>query len=246
MGTGLGRLGVALLVGALMFAAAPAASAHDVLPDLGMARIADLQQTKFSDGRTVLRYSTTVVNVGAGAFEVHGTRTSPSEMSQSQRIFDSSGSFRDVATAGTMVFGGDGHNHWHVADLASTELLALNGNRVGTSNKRGFCFWDNIKYRLTLLGAPRNAFYQGAGCGTLDSGAVTMGLSVGWGDKYAASLPDQLIDISNLGPGRYRLQITADLQNWFAEIDETNNTTWVDLQLRNSGQPKVLGYGPVA
>jgi hypothetical protein len=102
------------------------------------------------------------------------------------------------------------------------------------------------KYRLTLLGAPRNAFYQGAGCGTLDSTAVAMGLSVGWGDKYAATLPDQLIDISNVAQGRYRLQITADLQNWFAEIDETNNTTWVDLQLRNSGQPKILGYGPVA
>ena len=243
---GVGRWAAATLVGALMLTAAPAASAHDLLPDLGMAKIADLQQTNFSDGRTMLRYSTTVVNVGAGAFEVHGTRISPSEMSQSQRIFDSAGTFRDAETAGTMVFGGDGHNHWHVDNLASTELLALNGNRVGTSNKRGFCFWDNIKYRLRLLGAPRNVFYQAAGCGTLDSNAVAMGLSVGWGDKYAATLPDQLIDISNLAPGRYRLQITADLQNWFAEIDETNNTTWVDLQLRNSGQPKILGYGPVA
>jgi hypothetical protein len=246
MGMGVGRWSVALLAGALAFTAAPAASAHDVLPDLGMAKLIDLQQTKFSDGRTVLRYSTTVVNVGAGAFEVHGTRTSASEMSQTQRIFDSSGTYRDVATPGTMVFGGDGHNHWHVDQLASSELFALNGNKVGTSNKRGFCFWDNIKYRLTLLGAPRNAFYQAAGCGTLDSTAVAMGLSVGWGDEYAATLPDQLIDISNVAPGKYRLQVTADRQNWFAETNESNNTTWVDLQLRNQGQPKILGYGPVA
>ena len=246
MGTGVGRWITAMLVGGLVFTAAPAASAHDVLPDLSMAKLIDLQQTKLSDGRPVLRYSTTIVNVGAGAFEVHGARTSPTEMSQSQRIFDSTGTFRDVVTPGTMVFGGDGHNHWHVNELATSELFALNGNKVGTSNKRGFCFWDNIKYRLTLLGAPRNAFYQAAGCGTLDSTAVAMGLSVGWGDEYAATLPDQYIDLTNVALGRYRLQVTADRQNWFAEVNESNNVTWVDLQLRKQGQPKILGYGPVA
>ena len=211
-----------------------------------MAKLVDLQQTKLSDGRAVLRYSTTIVNVGAGAFEVHGARTSPSSMSQTQRIFDSTGTFRDVGTPGTMVFGGDGHNHWHVDNLETSELLALNGNRIGTSTKRGFCFWDNIKFRLTLLGAPRNAMYQRTGCGTLDSDTVAMGLSVGWGDEYAATLPDQYIDITNVALGRYRLQVSADVQNWFAETNETNNVTWIDLQLRKQGQPKILGYGPVA
>jgi hypothetical protein len=240
------RWAITMLVGGLVLAAAPTASAHDVLPDLGMAKVVDLQQTSISDGRTLLRYSTTIVNVGAGAFEVHGARTSPSEMSQTQRIFDSTGTFRDVMTPGTMVFGGDGHNHWHVNNLATSELIALNGNKVGTSNKRGFCFWDNIKYRLTLLGAPRNPMYQSTGCGTLDSNTVAMGLSVGWGDEYAATLPDQYIDITNVALGRYRLQVSADSQNWFAEVNETNNVTWVDLQLRKQGQPKILGYGPVA
>ena len=145
-----------------------------------------------------------------------------------------------------LVWGGDGHNHWHVNNLATSELFALNGNKVGTSNKRGFCFWDNIKYRLTLLGAPRNAFYQAAGCGTLDSSAVAMGLSVGWGDEYAATLPDQLIDVTNVALGRYRLLVTADSQNWFAETNQLTHPTWIDLQLRKQGQPKVLGYGPVA
>ena len=248
MRAGAARWAITVLVGGLMFAAAPApaASAHDVLPDLGMAKLTDLQLTKFSDGRTVLRYSTTIVNVGAGAFELHGARTSPSEMNAAQRIFDSSGAFRDVVTPATMVFGGDGHNHWHVNKLETSELIALNGNRAGTSTKRGFCFWDNIPYRLTMPGAPRNPLYQSAGCGTLDSSTVAMGLSVGWGDEYSATLPDQFIDVTNVAPGRYRLLVTADSQNWFAEINELNNQTWVDLQLRNHGQPKILGYGPVA
>ena len=235
-----------MLVAALMFSAAPAASAHDVLPDLGMAKLGDLQVTKFSDGRTVLRYSTTIVNVGVGPFELHGSRTSSTAFDVAQRIFDSGGGFRDVLTPGSLVFGGDGHNHWHVSDLVSSELRALNGNRAGTNTKRGFCFWDNIKYRLTMPGAPRNAFYQSTGCGTLDSNTVSMGLSVGWGDEYAATLPDQLIDITNVALGRYRLMVTADGQNLFAETNELNNVTWVDLQLRKQGQPKILGYGPVA
>jgi hypothetical protein len=73
-----------------------------------------------------------------------------------------------------------------------------------------------------------------------------MGLSVGWGDEYAATLPDQLIDITNVDQGRYRLMVAADTQNWFAETNEANNVTWVDLQLRTKGQPRILGYGPVA
>jgi hypothetical protein len=240
-------LAITMLVGGLILAAAPAASAQDMLPDLGMARLNDLQMTDFSDGRTVLKFSTTIVNVGRGAFELHGARTSPSSMNAAQRIFNSSGTYRDVVTPGSLVFGGDGHNHWHIYDLAAAELIPLdNGNRGGRSNKRGFCFWDNVSYRLTLPGASRNVFYDKSGCGTLDNDTVAMGLSVGWGDEYASTLPDQYIDITDSKPGRYRLQVSADTQNWFTETNESNNTTWVDLQIRKRGQPKIIGYGPTA
>ena len=37
-----------------------------------------------------------------------------------------------------------------------------------------------------------------------------MGLSVGWGDTYPLTLPDQYIDITAVTPGRYRLNVTAD------------------------------------
>jgi hypothetical protein len=75
---------------------------------------------------------------------------------------------------------------------------------------------------------------------------VSMGLSVGWGDAYPSSLPDQNIDITGLGPGRYQLSVTADAGGWFAESNEFNNFTWVDLQIKSKGQPRVLGYGPAA
>ena len=79
-----------------------------------------------------------------------------------------------------------------------------------------------------------------------------MGISVGWGDRYGSGLPDQYIDVTDLNSGNYRLIATADAGNRFAESNETNNTTWVDLKLtlnhkgKGSGGNKVnvIGYGP--
>jgi hypothetical protein len=243
------RSGLLLAVaGLLIFAgAASSAAAADRLPDLGMARLADLRVDKTSDGRQLLRYSTVIVNNGAGPFELLGQRasTADSQMSVQQRIYDAAGGSRLVPTSATMYFAGDGHTHWHVRDLETEELIRLdNGVKVGTSAKHGFCFFDNTQHALSLPGAPQSPVYTG--CGTASSLAVTMGLSIGWGDTYYWSLPDQYIDITGLGSGRYRLQVTADAANWFVESNDSNNTTWVDLQLKGNSRPRVIGYGPAA
>jgi len=239
----------AAVVGCLLAAlAAPGlAQGADRLPDLGMARLGDLKAEKTADGRRLLRFTTIIVNVGSGPFEVRGIRSSTAtlEMTTSQRIYDTSGGFRDVATGARMFFAGDGHNHWHVRDLESSELIRLdNGAKVGTGAKFGFCFFDNVAYRLTLLGAPPAAFYSG--CGSASSLAVTMGVSVGWGDEYSWRLPNQYVDITGLVPGRYRLRVTSDAPGYFAEANESNNATWVDLQIKGQGAPRVIAYGPAA
>jgi len=234
-------------VALVVLAAAPTSAAGaDRLPDVGMARVGDIKLEK-SGGRKLLRYTTIIVNVGDGPLEARGRRSSTSEpeMSVSQRVLSDAGGFRDVATPARMFFAGDGHAHWHVRDLESSELIRLdNGSKVGTSAKRGFCFFDNVRHRLSLAGAPQNPFYTH--CGGSADVAVTMGISVGWGDAYYWSLPDQYIDITGLGAGRYRLQVTADAHNYFLESNDSNNTTWVDLQLKGNGPPRVVGYGPAS
>jgi hypothetical protein len=223
------------------------ATAADRLPDLGMARLSDFRVQKTTSGRLLLRYTTIIVNVGQGRFELRGTRTSTTQtqMSVSQRVYNDTGGSRLVSTAAVMVFGGDGHNHWHVRDLETSELIRLdNGSKVGTGAKRGFCFFDNTAYRLTLPRAPQSPVYTS--CGSSSSLTVTMGLSIGWGDVYPASLPDQYIDITGLAAGRYRLRVTADAQNRFLETSNSNNLTWVDLQLRGNQRPRVIAYGPSA
>lgn len=142
-------------------------------------------------------------------------------------------------------YAGDGHNHWHVRNLERYALTRLdNGVKVGTGAKHGFCFFDNYRY-----GSTHDPFYTAASgaCGYGSSSAlrVKMGLSVGWGDIYSWKLPDQCIDITGLSSGKYRLTGVADQSDWFSEEDDTNNFTWVDLQLTRDGA-RVLQYGPSA
>lgn len=214
-----------------------------------MAQLNDFKvDTTTISGRRVMRYTAIIVNVGVGKFELKGSRASSAEtqMSVTQRVFDSSGGSRYQDTPARMYFAGDGHSHWHVEDLEDSELIRSdNGVKVGSGAKHGFCFFDLQPFRLTLPGAPASAYYTT--CGT--NAAVTtqsMGLSIGWGDVYSWQLVDQRVDITGLSPGQYRLNTTADKQNWFVESDETNNGTWVDLQLKSKGQVRVVRYGPSA
>jgi hypothetical protein len=228
------RLAV-LFLALAMWAPSPAQAVTDRLPDLSMARLRNFSITTAA-GQRQLRFTTIIVNTGVGPFQTTGSRnaTSDSEMDNvTQRIFDDAGGHRDVQTTATMFFAGDGHLHWHVRDLESYELTRLsNGNTVGTGEKHGFCFYDSYEYRLGLPGAPQSPVYTG--CGGPNDLSVTTGLSVGWGDRYNARIPDQFIDITGLSTGTYRLTATADEANWFVESNDGNNRTCVILRISSS------------
>ncbi len=231
-----------LVVVLAVAASKPAAAAADRLPDLGMAKLTNIQ-IQNTNGQRQLRFDARVVNVGAGAFEAHGSRpsTSTPTMSVTQRIFDDAGGYRDVPTAAQMYYAGDGHYHWHLKNLESYTLTRLdNGVKVGTGAKEGFCFFDNYRF-----GSTADSFYRGCANNQPDALAVTMGLSRGWGDTYGWRTVGQYIDVTNLTSGRYRLQATADQANWFMESNNTNNFTWANVQLKG-GKVSVLSYGPSA
>jgi hypothetical protein len=217
----------------------------DLLPDLGLKHPAANIQIEDTGTRKLLRFNSTIVNIGDGPFEVTGRRpdTNTTEMTSTQRIYDSNGDYRDRSNTATFFYSGDGHEHWHVKDLEHYELFALDGSgnpREGVKN--GFCFYDNHNW-----GSNEPEYYRQAGCepGNPSALKVTMGMSRGWGDTYRYNLPTQYIDITGLPNGRYRLQITADEGGWFLESDETNNLSWADLQITGN-TVSVLEYGPSA
>ena len=226
---------------------------EDLLPDLGMAQL-DQIQIQNTGTMKQLRFASTIVNIGAGPFEVTGRRpdTATTEMTTTQRIYDSVGDYRDRSTAATFIYSGDGHNHWHVKDLEDYDLFRLDasGNVIEPAvaeqgAKIGFCFFDNFDY-----GSSELEYYLHCENGNPDALRVTMGLSRGWGDRYWANQVGQYLDITGLSDGRYRLLVTADGSSAhgtdrFLESDETNNSTWADLQITGD-TVTVLQYGPGA
>jgi hypothetical protein len=237
----------AVALAVLAAASKPAGAATELLPDLRMARLQDLDIENTSGGRKLLRFDSIVVNVGAGRFEARGSRpNTATSMTVRQRIYNNAGGYRTRSTTAKMYYSGDGHNHWHVRDLQDFALIRLdNGKKVGTGAKHGFCFYDNYRF-----GSTRAAYYtrrtSPPACGKYSSDLkVTMGLSRGWGDIYQSSLPDQYIDITGLTSGRYKLRATADAANWFSETNNTNNFTWVNIQI-SGNSVSVIRYGPAA
>jgi len=105
----------------------------------------------------------------------------------------------------------------------------------------GFCFYDTDNYGSD--DPARYAPSSGACAGGVSAASTTMGLSVGWGDLYARSLPDQYIDITGLTSGRYRLTLIADKDNWFLEGSNSNNVSWIDIQLK-ANKVTIVAYGP--
>ncbi len=207
----------------------------DALPDLRIRRITSFYIEWTTDDRKLLRFPTVIVNAGSGRFDVRGHRpsTNVSTMTTRQRIYDRQGGHRSVASDAVMYFAGDGHNHWHVRDLNRYSLYRVGGGpRVGTGAKHGFCFYDNTTYNLALPGAPSSPYYKG--CGDSDNLGVMMGLSVGWGDTYSASLRDQYIDVTDLPDGDYRLAAEADASNWFLESDKSNNKAVTVIRIAGS------------
>jgi hypothetical protein len=233
-------------------AQAPAAGgAETLLPDLGMAKLSTVTlDTTTMPGHRLLRYTAVMVNIGAGPLEVRGSRPdTSSSMTVVQRLYDTAGGSTDQPTAIGMQYAGDGHNHWHSLDMEGGALHRLdNGTKVGALAKHGFCFFDNVKFRLTLPGAPAAAQYTASNsCSMFNPNAlaVVMGLSVGWGDQYSASTNFQWIDITGLPNGKYRLTATADPKHLVSETSYTNNSAWARIRITTGGVT-VLKYGPGA
>jgi hypothetical protein len=222
-----------------------------LLPDLVPDPPVDVRVTVADDGTEIVRFSSTLVNVGDGDFELRATLDSDQWAVQQEIPYSESGG-ELVATDAGMVWGGDGHDHWHIERVASYHLVPLDesGEPIDDGVDRpdakvGFCFFDHSQMILTDVEAP---VFSVDLCGKEDATRIMMGMSPGWADVYGFDLPGQSIDIKDLRDGEYRIWAEADAQGWFTEENEDNNVTWVDIELfeTEGGQraARVIDVGP--
>lgn len=218
-------------------AARAAHPADALLPDLAMLPPSDFSIQTRGRGVRWLRFSTVIVNLGPGAFQVYGYDAGGAPngdpLSVVQQVQEPGGGFAGHPTGATMFYSGDGHNHHHVRDLQAYTIQNLNAQVLGTGAKTGFCFYDNYRY-----GATTDPWYHPSttdACAVADDGTVPMGLSVGWGDRYPASIAFQYIDISGLPNGSYRVTVEADPASGgdglFLEANEGNNASWALIRI---------------
>ena len=185
-----------------------------------------------------IRFNTIIVNVGEGDFLLRAIRNVRGGWKTEQNIPYSEEGARRVPIRAPLVWGGDGHEHWHINRVAVVKLvpLAENGRveagaKALVDGKVGFCFYDHTHELPSGLAEPR---YSARSCGKQDATVVGMGLSPGWNDTYRMRLRGQWIDVTDVPDGKYRLFTEIDPQGWFQEASTRNNRTWIDIDLERS------------
>ena len=200
-------------------------TATPLYPDLKTLPPEDLRfgtATINGSSRRVLRFSNTAWNAGQGPMDLYARTvdtTSGKKTRVDQRVYDSAGNYTPYRV-GDFVFHA-AHNHFHFEGFANYELWTrteydnwvASGRNQGQAQRRGtkttFCLMDTLRVQA-LAGSPSSAVYN-------ECGKTRQGISVGWGDEYDYSLPDQWIDLGTstyrLPDGKYVLRSVADPKN---------------------------------
>ncbi|MBA3377615.1 MAG: SH3 domain-containing protein, partial [Chloroflexia bacterium] len=214
----------------------PVRAAGPLYPDLATTNPSSLyfSRVTMSDGVShhVLRLSNTVWNVGEGRLELQGDPNPNGSSRIYQNIYDhpTGGSRVSQEQMNSDLLYHPSHFHYHFSNFASYQLLQRDSSGAYQSTskdgtKTSFCIIDYA--RLNASG-PAGERYT--------SCSVTLqGLSVGWGDTYLASLPEQWIDLgfAPLGNGFYAVQSTADplrLLNEGGRVANNVATTYFSVQ----------------
>lgn len=217
-----------------------------LLPDLA-TELAEIRgATGVQSGRDFLYFTTTIGNIGDGPLEIRADRRNrwTSTWRVTQRFDEKDGAQSESVFPGNLVWGGHGHDHWHLKFGAEYWLEARGSNRVQRRlAKAGYCFFDQV----ARTSAATASVYGKDTCDGVDRTSIVMGMSTGWSDPYQWTLPDQKLDITGLPSGTYRLFATADPDGWLRETNEGNNVDWVDIEIDTASTPiraSVVGRAP--
>jgi hypothetical protein len=109
------------------------------------------------------------------------------------------------------------HGHFHFNGYADYALVDAAGRVAAPGHKQAFCLLDSGRY----LDDPDVRQFPRYQCDF-------QGISRGWYDSYGSGLDCQWIDVTDVPPGEYDLQVRVNPDRNVRELDYTNN----DLSLR--------------
>jgi hypothetical protein len=239
----------ATIVAILVLPGASPGAGQPRLPDLDQLAPTQLVITRAGSAKRPtyrLGFRSAVSNIGDGPLVIVGRRPSAASPTMvADQLVDG-----DPGTPPQTVPGvGDfrytvspDHRHWHLLGF-DTYSMRRAGSDVPavTDRKTGFCLGD--RYRVTKplpVARPQPKYTSRCGLGDPELMGITEGISVGYGDDYAANLEGQYLPLSGLPAGRYVLVHRANAAQRLRESDYANNAASLLLGLRwRDGRPSI-------
>ena len=240
----------ALCLSGAALAQVPGETGGLLLPDLEQEQPSGLVLTAHGKGgrapRYYLGFRSAVRNVGLGPLVINGRRSDRKTptMTATQVVQRADGAADTVPGVGRLRYVvSPGHRHWHLLGFDRYSLRrAGGGGTVRRDRKTGFCLGDRYRTRAALAGpAPAMPTFT-SNCGPRQPGrlSVSEGISVGYGDDYAANLEGQFLKVSGLPEGQYVLAHEVNASRLLRESSYDNNSASVLLALRwRGGKPDV-------
>jgi hypothetical protein len=219
-----------------------------LLPDLDQEAPADLIVTLAgSPAHPVyqLGFRSGVRNVGDGPLSISGHRPQGVDTMVADQIIAQRGApmklQRGIGSLRYVV--SPDHRHWHFIGFEHYELRRP-GSRVALvrDRKTGFCLGDRFEVtdRVPAARAPSKRYTSRCGLGQPGRLGIDEGISVGYGDAYAAVLEGQYLRLTGLPSGRYLLVHRVNVDRGIRELDYSNNAASALLDLRwHNGVPTV-------
>jgi hypothetical protein len=239
-------LAIAAMVPAAIAASGSQAQGARLLPDLDQEPPTGLIITS-SGHAWNLGFRSAARNVGDGPVIITGHRPSHMQktMTADQTIELTSGPSEVVKGTGHLRYvKSPDHQHWHLLHFERYELRRVGARRPAVRDRKtGFCLGDRYAVpNPPVLPARAPEKVYASACGLERPGllGVKEGISVGWGDDYAANLEGQYLPISHLRRGRYLLIHRVNTDHRLLESSYANNAASALLRLRwRSGVPRI-------
>jgi Lysyl oxidase len=238
----------AILLSAAAFAVAArpgSATTGAQLPDLVQELPSGLEITVAGRAaRPVYRlgFRSAVSNVGRGPLVITGRRASAdaATMTADQVVERDNAPKAVVPDVGRLryVVSPD-HRHWHLLGFDRYLLRPAGRAAAATRDRKtGFCLGDRYPVLNRRLGTAVESPAYTSRCGLGDRRlmGIEEGISVGYGDDYAATLEGQYLRLTGLAAGRYVLVHRANAERRLRELRYGNNAASLLLQLRWHGR----------